>query len=134
MPTMTAAQRRSQAKLEYDAYLAVCPSRQVLERISDKWVALVLCALAEGELRYSELARRIAGVSPKMLTQTLRNLERDGLVVRSVTPTVPVTVAYALTPLGSSLQQQIRLLKGWAEQHITEIAEARAAYDAGADA
>ena len=134
MPTMTAAQRRSQAKLEYDAYLAVCPSRQVLERISDKWVALVLCALADGAQRYSELARRIAGVSPKMLTQTLRNLERDGLVVRSVTPTVPVTVAYALTPLGSSLQQHIRLLKGWAEKHITVIAVARVAYDAGADA
>jgi DNA-binding HxlR family transcriptional regulator len=100
---MTAAQRRAAEKSDYDAFLARCPSRQLLDRISDKWVTLVLAALSDGPQRYSELARRIAGVSQKMLTQTLRSLERDGLVTRTVTATVPVTVSYELTELGRSL-------------------------------
>lgn len=134
MPTMTAAQRRTRAKEEYDAFLAACPSRQLLGRISDKWVALTIAALHDGgTLRYSELARQIAGVSQKMLTQTLRSLERDGLVVRTVTPTVPVTVEYALTPLGSSLQDLMLGLKTWAEAHIGEIHAARDDYDARAE-
>ena len=130
MPTMTAEERRQQAKIDYDAFLAVCPSRRVLDRISDKWVTLVLCALAQGPQRYSEIARQIAGVSPKMLTQTLRNLERDGLVLREVTPTVPVTVDYEMTPLGHSLYEEIAALKRWSEAHIDEIDAARARYDA----
>ena len=85
MPTMTAAQRRAAEKAEYDVFLAECPSRQLLDRISDKWVALVLVALEEKPRRYSEIARTIAGVSQKMLTQTLRTLERDGLLTRTVT-------------------------------------------------
>lgn len=129
MATTTAAQRRQVAKLEYDAFLEQCASRRVLDRISDKWVTLVTCALAEGEMRYSELGRRIAGVSPKMLTQTLRGLERDGLVTRAVVPTVPVTVSYALTDLGRSLQNEIAAIKRWAEAHIEEIDAARFAYD-----
>ena len=80
MPTLTAEQRRTAAREEYDAFLAACPSRQVLTRISDKWVTLILVALADGPLRYSDLGKIIAGVSQKMLTQTLRTLERDGLV------------------------------------------------------
>src|ERR1700744_6639083 len=80
LPTRTAAQRREAARAEYDAFLAACPSRQVLARISDKWVTLILVALAGGPLRYSDLGRVITGVSQKMLTQTLRILERDGLV------------------------------------------------------
>ena len=131
MPTMTAAQRRRLAKREYDAFLADCPSRQLLDRLSDKWVALTIAALHEGgPLRYSEIARRIAGVSQKMLTQTLRTLERDGLVTRTVTPTVPVTVEYDLTPLGKSLQEVIRGIKGWAETHMGEVHAAQQAYDA----
>lgn len=130
MPTMTAAQRREQAKSEYDAFLAACPSRKLLERLSDKWVTLVLCDLALGDRRYSELAREIAGVSQKMLTQTLRNLERDGLVTRTVTPTVPVTVDYAITDLGRSLHQVVEHLKSWAEAHIEDIDSARDEYDA----
>jgi DNA-binding HxlR family transcriptional regulator len=143
MPTMSAAEKRSQAKVEYDAFLANCPSRQVLARISDKWVALVLAALGSegpepaencvGEpqpMRYSELSRRLAGVSQKMLTQTLRYLERDGLVTRTVTPTVPVTVTYELTDLGSSLQDVMRGIKAWAEAHIDEVHANRAKYDA----
>jgi DNA-binding HxlR family transcriptional regulator len=129
MPTLTAAQRREAARAEYDAFLAACPSRQVLDRISDKWVTLVLVALAGGALRYSDLCRVIAGVSQKMLTQTLRTLERDGLVARTVTPSVPVRVDYALTPLGESLMPAVTAIKVWAEQHIGEIESSRTAYD-----
>ena len=130
MPTMTAAQRRAAEKEEYDVFLAECPSRQLLDRISDKWVALVLVALEDGPQRYSQLARAIAGVSQKMLTQTLRTLERDGLLTRTVTATVPVTVTYELTALGRSLQEVMYGLKIWAESHMGAVLEARASYDA----
>ena len=130
MPTMTAAQRRAAEKSDYDAFLAQCPSRQLLDRISDKWVTLVLASLSEGPQRYSQLARTIAGVSQKMLTQTLRTLERDGLVTRIVTPTVPVTVTYDLTELGRSLQVVMEGLKGWAEAHMDDVLLARGSYDA----
>lgn len=129
MPTLTAAQRRAAARAEYDAFLAACPSRQVLARISDKWVTLVLCALAAGPLRYRDLCRVVAGVSQKMLTQTLRTLERDGLLSRTVTASVPVRVDYQLTPLGESLIPVVNAIKAWAEEHITEISASRAAYD-----
>ncbi|MFC7546776.1 winged helix-turn-helix transcriptional regulator [Plantactinospora sp. GCM10030261] len=147
MPTATAAQKRAQAKRDYDAFLAECPSRQLLDRISDKWVALILAALgsdgpqrpgADGDgapraMRYSELSRRLAGVSQKMLTQTLRSLERDGLVTRTVRPTVPATVTYRLTDLGLSLHQVIRGIKEWAEAHMDEVFANRDSYDARAD-
>ncbi|MGW5643287.1 winged helix-turn-helix transcriptional regulator [Saccharopolyspora sp. NPDC003752] len=129
MATQTAAQRRAEARTAYDAYLAECPARQLLDRISDKWVSLVLNALAGGPQRYSDLSRTIAGVSQKMLTQTLRNLERDGLVSRAVTPSVPVRVDYALTGLGESLLPVVQAAKTWAESHIDEIHAARTAYD-----
>jgi DNA-binding HxlR family transcriptional regulator len=136
MATTTAAQKRARAKVEYDAFLAGCPSRQLLDRISDKWVTLVLCALGSaGEpraLRYSELSRTLAGVSQKMLTQTLRSLERDGLVTRTVTPTVPVTVSYELTDLGLSLHEMVRGLKGWAESHMDDVVANRATHDTAA--
>ena len=128
-----AARQRAQAKFEYDAFLAVCPSRKLLDRLSDKWVTLVLCALDGGgvprPLRFSELARTLAGVSQKMLTQTLRALERDGLIDRSVVPTVPVTVSYELTELGESLVATVRGLKRWAEAHMDQVLANRAAYD-----
>ena len=126
MPTTTAAQKRAQAKVDYDAFLANCPSRQLLDRISDKWVTLVLCALGDGPMRYSELSRLIAGVSQKMLTQTLRNLEHDGLLTRTATLTVPVTVTYELTDLGLSLRQAVRGIKAWAETHMDEVLANRA--------
>ena len=142
MPTTTAAQQRAQAKVAYDAFLASCPSRQLLDQISDKWVTLILAALGSdgpcpgvdcvGEprsMRYSELSRRLAGVSQKMLTQTLRSLERDGLVTRTVTPTVPVTVTYELTDLGLSLQHVMRGMKEWAEAHMDEVLANREEYD-----
>ncbi|GAA1987259.1 helix-turn-helix domain-containing protein [Isoptericola halotolerans] len=132
--TKTAAQKRAQAKVEYDAFLAGCPSRQLLDRISDKWVVLVLCALGDDgaptAMRYSEIARRLAGVSQKMLTQTLRSLERDGLITRTVTPTVPVTVSYELTDLGLSLREMTRGLRSWAQTHMDEVLAQRQDYDA----
>src|SRR5262245_51873785 len=142
MPTRTAAQKRARAKRDYDAFLAGCPSRQLLDRISDKWVALILAALgsdgpqhpgadragAPRSMRYSELSRRLAGVSQKMLTQTLRSLERDGLITRTVTPTVPVTVTYQLTDLGLSLQHLMRGIKEWAEAHMNELLANRETY------
>ncbi|TQS42973.1 winged helix-turn-helix transcriptional regulator [Cryptosporangium phraense] len=145
MATTTAAQKRAQSKLQYDAFLAVCPSRALLDRLSDKWVHLVLAALGSdgshqletgcaGEprsMRYSELSRLIAGVSQKMLTQTLRNLERDGLVTRTAVATVPVSVTYELTELGLSLYQVMRGLKSWAETHMDDVLEHRETYDAG---
>ncbi|MEU5092785.1 MULTISPECIES: winged helix-turn-helix transcriptional regulator [Streptomyces] len=143
MATLTAAQQRAQAKAEYDAFVAQCPSRKLLDRISDKWVTLILAALGSdsahqpgadcgGEprvMRYSELQRLLAGVSQKMLTQTLRSLERDGLVSRTVTPTVPVTVSYELTDLGLSLYEMMRDLKAWAEVHMDDVLANRETYD-----
>ncbi|MFE7287463.1 winged helix-turn-helix transcriptional regulator [Streptomyces noursei] len=143
MATMTAAQQRAQAKVEYDAFLAVCPSRKLLDRLSDKWVTLILAALGSdsahqpgtdcaGEprsMRYSELLRLLAGVSQKMLTQTLRSLERDGLITRTVTPTVPVTVTYELTDLGLSLREMMRGLKTWAEMHMDDVLANLETYD-----
>ncbi|MFF4415963.1 winged helix-turn-helix transcriptional regulator [Streptosporangium sp. NPDC001559] len=130
MTTRTAAQRRQEAKAAYDAFLATCPARQLLDAISDKWVSLVLNALSGGPRRYSDLDRIIAGVSQKMLTQTLRNLERDGLVERTVTPSVPVRVDYALTDLGRDLQILMLAIKSWAEGNIEQVHDAREAYDA----
>ncbi|KJY42331.1 HxlR family transcriptional regulator [Streptomyces sp. NRRL B-1568] len=122
------------ARAAYDAYLAECPARQLLARIGDKWVSLVVNALADGPRRYGDLARTLVSVSQKMLTQTLRNLERDGLIARTVTPSVPVRVDYALTPLGESLLPLMRAIKAWAEDHMDDVLAARAGYDAGAAA
>jgi DNA-binding HxlR family transcriptional regulator len=137
MATMTAAEKKSQAKAKYNAFLAACPSRKLLDRISDKWVTLILCGLGGGSdgagqphaMRYSELSRLLAGVSQKMLTQTLRALERDGLVTRTATATVPVTVTYELTDLGVSLHRMIRTIKGWAETHMDDVLANRAMHD-----
>lgn len=130
MPTTTAQQRRDHARVEFDAYMAACPSRQLLDRISDKWVTLVLKSLADGPKRYSEISRQLAGVSQKMLTQTLRSLERDGMLTRTVTPSVPPRVDYELMPLGESLGALLGQLKSWAEQHMHEVDRARGEFDA----
>lgn len=129
MTTQTVARSRAEAKEQYDAYMAACPSRNLLDRISDKWVALVLVALGQSDKRYSELSRRLVGVSQKMLTQTLRLLERDGLISRELTLSVPVRVDYSLTPLGRSLLPILAAVKAWAENHMDEVFAARAAYD-----
>jgi DNA-binding HxlR family transcriptional regulator len=124
--------RRTSPPLEcqWDVFSAACPTRQVLARVADKWTMLVISALSEEPvLRFSALRRRIEGVTQKMLTQTLRGLERDGLVDRTVHPTVPVTVEYRLTPLGHSLANAVRVVKEWAYEHIDEIETARVRYD-----
>ncbi len=103
-----------------------CGSQQVLELIANKWTALVIYALGRGTRRYSELQRQIGGVSQKMLTQTLRRLERDRLVERKVYPVVPPRVEYSLTPLGRTLIEPLRAICKWAEAHLGELQEARA--------
>lgn len=110
-------------------YSAPCPSRQVLDRIADKWTALIVGCLSTGTKRYSELRAAIDGVSEKMLTQTLRGLERDGMVARTVHPTVPPKVEYTLTELGHTLTAPLAVIRDWAEAHINEIIEARTRYD-----
>ncbi|MGP3960854.1 winged helix-turn-helix transcriptional regulator [Nonomuraea sp. 3N208] len=107
-----------------------CEVRQILDRIADKWSLLVIALLDCQSLRFSQLRREIDGVSQRMLSVTLRHLERDGLVSRTVYPVVPPRVDYALTPLGRTLHQTIKALVTWTEEHQVEIATARAEYDA----
>lgn len=113
-----------------DVFAAECPTRQMLDRIGDKWTVLVVQVLDQGPMRFNGLKRRIGGVSQKMLAQTLRHLERDGLVSRHVFPTTPVTVEYALTPLGKTLVGALTPLIAWSEGKIGEVETARAAFDA----
>lgn len=129
MPTETAQETRERQRVTYNANLEECPGHQLLAALSDKWVTLVISALAYGPLRYNELGRIVAGASQKMLTQTVRRLERDGLIERTVTPSVPIRVDYALTPLGKELLPLQRAIKSWAEEHIAEVHAAREAYD-----
>lgn len=117
-------------EVDADVFDANCPSRQVLDRIGDRWSVLVVITLATGTLRHGAIAARIGGITPKMLTQTLRGLERDGLVTRTVHAEVPPRVEYALTDLGHDLVGLTRQLERWAEVHIPDVEAARAAYDA----
>jgi DNA-binding HxlR family transcriptional regulator len=116
----------------FDVYDASCPSRTALHRIGDRWTALIVGILAERPHRFGELRRRIGGISQKMLTQTLRSLERDGLVSREAFATVPVTVEYALTPLGETLFPVLAGVRDWAEAHVAEVVAARERFDARA--
>ncbi|MBG0563683.1 winged helix-turn-helix transcriptional regulator [Actinoplanes aureus] len=129
MATTTAAQRRAEESRQYNANLAECPGHELLATLSDKWLTLIIDALADGPRRYAELSRTVAGASQKMLTQTLRKLERDGLVARRVTPSVPVRTDYELTGLGRELLPLQRAIKGWAETHIEQVRKARAEFD-----
>jgi DNA-binding HxlR family transcriptional regulator len=113
---------------------AECEVRTILDRIADKWSLLVICILADGVHRFSELRREIDGISQRMLTLTLRQLEREGLITRTVFPVVPPRVDYALTPLGSTLLDTIQTLVAWVGEHGNEIIDSRAAYDARATA
>ena len=126
----SAAAIRDEQRQQFNAYLAECPSRKLLDRIADKWVSLAINALSDGPMRYSELARKLAGVSQKMLTQTLRALERDGIVERRLTPSVPVRTDYELTALGRTLLPLMAAIKTWSETHMRAVLEARADYDA----
>jgi len=115
----------------YEAYMHDCPAVALLSTISNRWVSLTMCTLgAHGDaMRYSHISREIPGVSQKMLTQTLRMLERDGMVARTVTPTVPVRVDYELTPLGQGLYALLSQVRDWAADKTDEVDEARARYD-----
>lgn len=110
-----------------------CPSRQVLELIADKWTVLVIYTIAGGVQRYEQIRRTISGISKKMLTQTLRDLERNGLVARKVYAVVPPKVEYTLTPLGQTLVETLRGVCSWAEAHIEEVELAQKRYDKLAD-
>lgn len=110
-------------------YSADCPTRMALDRIADKWTVLLLGLLAQETMRFNQLRRAVEGLSQKMASQTLKTLERDGLVTRTATPTVPVTVEYAITPLGRSLAGALGPLVVWASDHIDEVLQARARYE-----
>ncbi len=112
-----------------NTYAATCPTRMVLDRVADKWTVLVLGLLAESPHRFNELRRKIGGLSQKMLSQTLKTLERDGLVDRRAFATVPVTVEYSITPLGLTLARTVDGLRLWAETHMTDVLTAQRRYD-----
>ncbi len=112
-----------------NAFDANCPTRQLLDRIADKWSVLVLLILGDGDMRFGGLKRRIEGISQKMLSQTLRSLERDGLVTREVTPTMPVMVTYSITPLGRELLSALRSMIDWAETSMVKVVAAQRVYD-----
>lgn len=118
-----------------DPYRADCPSRRILDRIGDRWTVLIIGVLSQGDARFSHLAREVEGVSQKMLTQTLRGLERDGLVRRTVFAEVPVRVEYGLTEAGRTLCEPLRALQEWAATHLADIAASQQAHDrlTGAD-
>lgn len=118
--------------IPFDVMDPGCPSRVVLQRIGDKWTPLIVQALKDGALRFSELRVAVGGITPKVLTQTLRTLERDGLVSRTVFAEVPVRVEYRLTPLGESLLGPLDAVRKWAESHAGKILEARDAFDSAA--
>jgi len=120
-----------ETKLKYKAMLeGQCPSREALDRIGDKWSSLIVGLLEEGPMRFSDLQRAIGGITQKMLTQTLRSLERDGLVKRTVYPEVPPHVEYQLTDLGATLIEPLAVLRDWAQTNIAKVALAQQAYDA----
>ena len=106
-----------------------CPTRLVLDRVGDKWTALVVLHLLDGPLRFGQLRDGIGGVAPKVLTETLRRLERDGILTRTAYPEIPPRVDYRLTPLGRSLEEPIRAIADWAEENMPRITRSRAAYD-----
>ena len=112
-----------------DAFARACASRVVLDRIGDRWTVLLVVALAGGALRFSQLRARIEGITPKVLTQTLRALERDGIVTRTVFAEVPPRVEYELTELGRDLLAPIDAIRLWAEQNAARIVENRDRYD-----
>lgn len=113
----------------WNVYQATCPTRQVLDCIADKWAVLVVGLLIDGTRRFGELQRSIEGVSQKMLTQTLRSLERDGIVQRRVYASVPPKVEYSLTPLGRSLSTIVDDLRRWAEGNIDDVLASQQSFD-----
>ena len=112
-----------------NAYAAACPTRLALDRIADKWTVLILGRLTEEPMRFNRLRREIEGMTQKTLAATLRSLERDGLVTRTVTPSVPISVEYAITPLGETLADAVGALRLWAENYIDAVLDSQRRYD-----
>ncbi len=127
------AQRALERIAKIDIFDERCEGHQALERIANKWTLLIIYALTQGTKRYSDLQRQIRGVSPKMLIQNLRNLERCGLVKRLVYPIVPPKVEYSLTPLGETLVEPLAILGEWAYIHMHQVKEKSANYDSDLD-
>lgn len=119
---------------DWNVLTSTCPSRTSLARIANKWTAMIVIVLGDGRLRFSELRSAVEGISGKVLTDTLRDLERDGLVARHVYAEVPPRVEYELTASGRTLHAPLRALGRWAEEHIAEVLEARERYDARTEA
>jgi DNA-binding HxlR family transcriptional regulator len=113
-----------------NVYSASCPTRQILDRVGDKWAVLILLQLRDDTRRFNQLRRAIEGISQKMLSQVLKSLERDGLIRRRVIATVPVTVEYSITPLGATLAGAVDPLRDWAERNLKEVLAAQRRYDA----
>lgn len=113
-----------------EVYQGNCPTREILNRIADKWTTLLIGLLAQTESRrFNELRRAIGGISQKMLTQTLRDMERDGLVHRRIYAEIPPRVEYSLTPLGKTLCEPLDALRKWAQDHLREVRAAQDAFD-----
>jgi len=121
-----------ETKSAWNVFSSRCPTRQVLDRIADKWTVLVIRRLSSGTMRFAQLRRSVDGISQKMLTNTLRGLERDGIVTRRIYASVPPRVEYTLTDLGRSLGDLVEGICGWAEANIEQVQEARAVYDRAA--
>jgi DNA-binding HxlR family transcriptional regulator len=119
------------ARHKRNAYASACPARLVLDRVADKWAVLILGLLGDGPVRFNQIRRQIEGISQKVLSHTLKSLERDGLISRKAIATVPVTVEYSITPLGKTLSTTVDGLRVWAETHIEKVLKAQRLYDAG---
>jgi len=113
----------------WNIMLATCPSRTSLAKIANKWTAMIVIALSNGPLRFGEIRQAVQGISGKVLADTLKDLERDGIVQRTAFDQMPPRVDYVLTELGKTLREPLAALGQWAEQHIAEVLDARAAYD-----
>jgi DNA-binding HxlR family transcriptional regulator len=118
-----------ETKPPWDVFNSQCPTREVLDRIADKWTVLIIRRLSDGTLRFAQLRRSVDGISQKVLTNTLRGLERDGILTRRIYASVPPRVEYTLTDLGRSLGALVEGICGWAETNIERVQEARVVYD-----
>jgi DNA-binding HxlR family transcriptional regulator len=118
-----------ETKIPWNVFDNNCPTRQVLDRIADKWTVLIIRRLSDGTLRFAQLRRAVDGISQKVLTNTLRGLERDGIVTRRIYASVPPRVEYSLTDLGRSLSDMVGRVCGWAEANIEKVQESRVTYD-----
>ena len=113
----------------WNVMLATCPSRTSLAKIANKWTAMIVISLSDGPLRFGAIRERVQGISGKVLAETLRDLERDGVLTRTAFDEMPLRVEYELTPLGQTLREPLTALGRWAEHHIEQVLEARDAYD-----